>query len=99
MSRVEQQSFWSNMVAIFRASGQSVSAWCIEQDVKPHQLRYWLRKEQASINTKTSWLPLDLNEAALQTSLSIKVGRVTIEVRPGFDPKLLLDVVKTLIAQ
>ena len=55
------------------------------------------RKNQAQ--AETTWLPLNLSETNFQTSLLVKVGQAIIEVRPGFEPKLLLDVVKTLIAQ
>ena len=100
MTKVERQNIWAARVAEFKSSGQSVLTWCAEQDVKAHQLWYWLRKEkQESAENALSWLPLDLSDAGLQISLLVRVGRVAVEVRPGFDPKLLVDVVKTLIAQ
>lgn len=100
MTKAERQNVWTTRVAEFKASGQSVLAWCAEQNVNPHQLWYWLRKEKlASTRQTLSWLPFDLSDERLQTSLSVRVGRVAVEVSPGFDPKLLLDVVKTLIAQ
>ena len=100
MTKAEQQNTWAVRVAEFKSSGQSVSAWCTAHDVKIHQLRYWLRKEKQPYEEGIfTWLPLDLSEAGFQTSLLVRVGQVTLEVRPGFDPKLLLDVVKTLVSQ
>ncbi len=99
MTKVERQTFWATTIAEFKASGQSVLAWCADKNVKPHQLWYWLRKEKpASSENTLSWLPLNLSDAGLQSSLIVRVGRVAVEVRQGFDPKLLLDVVKTLIS-
>ena len=100
MTNAERQNFWATRIAEFKASGQSVPVWCANQNVKSHQLWYWLRKEkQASSKNTLSWLPLDLSDTGLQSPLLVRVGRVVVEVRPGFDPKLLLDVVKTLISQ
>ncbi len=100
MTKVERQTFWETTIAEFKASGQSVLTWCADQNLRPHQLWYWLRKEkQTSSENALSWLPLDLSDAGLQSSILVRVGRVAVEVRPGFDPKLLLDVVKTLISQ
>lgn len=100
MTKAEQQNLWAARVEEFRMSGQSVPAWCTDHDLKPHQLRYWLRKKvRTSSETTFSWLTLDLSEADFQSSLLLRVGQVVLEVRPGFDPKLLLDVVKTLILQ
>lgn len=58
MSKQQLYEIWSSRVAEFKASGQSVAAWCAEQDLKPHQLRYWLRKRRESRNP-TEWLKTD----------------------------------------
>lgn len=100
MTKVDLQNLWVSRIADYKASGQSVAAWCAENNIKPNQLWYWLRKEKQHHSEATiSWLPVDLSEAGLQNSLLVRVGRVAVEVRPGFDPKLLVDVVNTLIAQ
>jgi hypothetical protein len=100
MTKEEWRSYWADRVVEFKASGQSVPAWCAVHDVKIHQMRYWLKRDKlASAEKTSSWLPLDLSEAGLQNALLVRVGKVAVEVRPGFDPKLLADVVKTLMAQ
>ena len=100
MTKADLQNLWATRIAEFKASGQSVTAWCADNNIKPNQLWYWLRKEkQDHSETTISWLPVDLSEAGLQNSLLVRVGRVAVEVRPGFDPKLLVDVVNTLIAK
>ena len=96
MSKQQLRQIWSARVAEFKASGQSVPAWCAEQDLKPHQLRYWLRKDRES-GKPTEWIPLNLGNNS-ETAVTLRVGQVAIEVRPGFDPNLLLSVVKTLTA-
>ena len=94
MSKQQLHKIWSARVAEFKASGQSVPAWCKEQDLKPHQLRYWLRKNRDS-SKPTEWIPLNLG--GTETAVTLRVGQVAVDVRPGFDPTLLLSVVKTLI--
>lgn len=94
MSKQELRRIWSARVTEFKASGQSVPAWCLEQDLKPHQLRYWLKKDQAP-RKPAEWIPLNLGSTG--TAVTLRVGQVAVEVRPGFDPNLLLSVVKTLI--
>lgn len=65
-------------------------------ELKGLRIRRWLRKEKKT-RTQTTWLPLNLNYT--DTPLLVKIGQVAVEVKPDFDPKLLLDVVKTLLAQ
>src|SRR5690625_3330805 len=93
---------WESRVAEFKASGQSATAWCASQNLKVHQLRYWVRKfgsEHDSRKKQTKWLSVEFGELKAdqpQKALPIRVGKATLEVHPGFDPKLLSDVVKTL---
>ena len=99
MTKEERKKMWQKRVAAFKESGQSVLSWCKDNDVKAHQLRYWLRKEkQNQENPSTeicSWLPLDL-QGSNSSSLTIYIDQVSVEVKPDFDPQLLLDVVTTL---
>jgi hypothetical protein len=97
MSKEELHSIWSARVAEYKESGQSVSAWCAEQGLKAHQMRYWLRKDREPIEQPMEWLPLDLSDNS-ESTVTIRVGQVVVDVHPGFDPKLLLSVVKTLLA-
>lgn len=86
----------------FKASGQTATAWSAAQNLKVHQLRYWVQKfksEDESPKDHTQWLSLEVGDVKTgkpQEALPVRVGKATVEVRPGFDPKLLLDVVKTL---
>jgi len=96
MTKEEQQTTWVARIAAFKASGQSVPKWCAANNIKPHQLRYRLKKEaHVPTGAPTWWLPLNLSDPE-PSPISIKVGQAVIEVQPGFDPKLLLNVVSTL---
>lgn len=100
MTKEERRSYWADRIAEFKGSGQSVPVWCAAHDFKIHQMRYWLKRDkQASAKKAHAWLSLDLSDSELQNALVVRVGGVAVEVRPGFDPKLLVDVVKTLMAK
>ena len=92
-AKEELRNVWETRVAEFRASGLSVPQWCVKHDMKPHQLRYWLKKFNQETQPQVQWLPFDLTEPA---AISIRVQDAVIEVQPDFDPELLLRVVKTL---
>lgn len=98
MTKQERKKIWVSRIAEYRSSGQKVREWCKEHGVNPNQLWYWLRKENnhTSSEPKFSWLPVGLNGDDSQESLTVTVGQVLIDVKPGFDQKLLLDVVRTL---
>lgn len=102
MTQAENRDVWKSRVAEFKASGQTATSWCAAKELKVHQLRYWVRKfqsEHESAKKQTQWLSVEIGELKSdkpQEALPVHVGKATIEVRPGFDAKLLSDVVKTL---
>jgi hypothetical protein len=101
MSKTEIRKEWERRIAVFRASGQTQSKWCSVNDLKLHQLKYWIKKIEntnSKPETPTKWVPVAMDEPSqeLNETLMIKVGQASIEVKPGFNPSLLVDVVRTL---
>ncbi len=100
MTKLERQKAWENRIAQYRASGQSVKKWCDDNNVKPGQLWYWLRKfktnDEAHLIHSNQWLPVEVQEYTSMDALLLRVGETSIEVKPGFDPALLSQVVHTL---
>lgn len=99
MPKTQLQQEWETRIRDFKTSGLSVKDWCATHEVKPHQLRYWLQKEKANkeSSTGTQWLPVEIAQETCSDFLIVKVGSVGIEVTPGFNPKLLSQVVRTLM--
>ncbi|MBE3574953.1 MAG: helix-turn-helix domain-containing protein [Firmicutes bacterium] len=104
--REQLREQWRERVATFRASGQSVSAWCAAQGIKAHQLRYWLSRlapAKPAESVPSRWLPVAVHaergqeQPASGTSLAVRVGPAVVEVQPGFDARLLAAVVRTLM--
>jgi len=105
MARAEQQQLrrqeWEKRIAEYRASGQSVKEWCIANGVKPQRLWYWLRRTRENLETRsTTWLPVEVGSPFLgeqaNAGLVVRVGKASIEVKPGFDTELLSTVVRVL---
>lgn len=96
----ELRKEWERRIATFRESGETQSKWCQVNDVRLHQLRYWLRKIEhpAKSEVSTRWVPVNLVDVPCESDekLLIKIGDTSIEVKPGFNPSFLADVVRTL---
>jgi hypothetical protein len=105
MSRQERHDHWAKQVAQQQASGLSVAAWCREQAVNHATFVYWRKRlceTDNSLAPAARWLALDLDEPSHPASdhpLTLRVGRVALDVRPGFDPRLLCDVLTVLEAR
>lgn len=96
---------WVAYIADYKASGLTMSAWCAANQFTLHQLKYWLRKlkdvSSTALQTDSArWVPLSVTDssavAASSTSLIVRIGKASIELRPGFDPRLLREAVHAL---
>ena len=97
---------WEARISEFRMSGLSRKDWCGVNHVSIHQFQYWAgklsRHESESELQLGNWAQIELKEsvrgsrASIQSALSVRIGSAVIEVRDGYDPSLLLDVVKVL---
>ena len=97
------RQLWAERVADFEASGQSTTEWCSEHGIKSAQLRYWLRKyrRQESTTNKAAnpqWQAIEVDDGTFnEGSLKVRVGSAAIEVKPGFDRKLLQELIGALL--
>lgn len=100
----ERRQEWAERIRHYETSGQTMKAWCDAQGVTKDTLRYWLRTLKPRFThaskTATPFVPLTLSESAGTTadsaSLLLQIGAVRVEVRDGFDPKLLREDVAVL---
>jgi len=94
MTMDEMRRLWEDRLAVYKASGQTARAWCAENTVSVSQLYCWLKKMNAPL--EQVWLPVEIKEPCIENIMNIRIGEAIVEVRPGFDPDLLLKVVKPL---
>jgi transposase-like protein len=102
MTRAERRQQWDHFIAAYKSSGQSVREWCAANGVNANRLWYWLRRTRSedAEAKPTRWLPVEVTglsgEGRQAGGLLVRVGKAGIEVRRGFDPELLVAVVRAL---
>lgn len=94
------QEIWTERIRAYQASGQTMKAWSAEHNVTLHQLKYWLykaqRQEQATPTTTFRPVTIASPPSSGADSLHIQVGVARIHIQPGFEPRLLREVVQAL---
>lgn len=78
-----------------------MKAWCAEQNLTVHQLKYWLYKAQRKrpASSAMTFRPDTVPPPSIHIppdSLHIQIGVSRIKVCSGFEPELLRDVVTAL---
>ncbi|GGG20444.1 MULTISPECIES: IS66 family insertion sequence element accessory protein TnpA [Paenibacillus] len=94
---------WVVRIAEYQTSGLTMAAWCQTHSLTKEKLKYWIRK--AKPNATSHPLPHSPRFVSLTTtkdiecsssSLVVHIGRAKIELREGFNPQLLREVVQAL---
>ncbi len=102
MNENERNEQWQERIRAYRDSGQTMQAWCAAQEISLYQLKYWLRKlspgkRKAPATTWVTVAPTP-HPSPEASSLVVRIGNVSIDIRPGFDAALLTQVVRVLEA-
>jgi len=102
MNENERNEQWRERIRAYRDSGQTMRAWCAAQEIPFNQLKYWLRKLSSSKRkaSATTWVTVTpaSHPSPEASSLVVRIGNASIDIRPGFDASLLTQVVRVLEA-
>ena len=108
LSRAEQlerkRTYWKQHIQSWQETGMTQSEYCREHNLKHHQMVYW-KKRFLETETDVSFAALkmgdllDISAGADRSPLCVVINdRFKIEVRAGFDPRLLRQLIFTLHA-
>ena len=96
---------WKQRVEEFLKTNKTQTSWCKENNYPPKTFSYWVRKFKEQIlpieKPKVNFMPIKVQSETRPTPavpIVIRIGASSIEIRSGFDAKLLSEVVKTLEA-
>ncbi len=103
VTREEQRKQREECLAAYKASGQSVKVWCEANGVSCSWMWRKLREEKTleanNYPGQTAWLRATVTDADTGgIGLVVRIGRATVEVRPGFDLESFERVVRLLSA-
>jgi transposase len=90
------KEIWTKRIAAYQENVQMMKAWCAEQNLTVHQLKYWLYKAQKRHNPGAIIRAVTVTVNPENDPLWIQVCSARITVRPGFEPRLLREVVAAL---
>jgi hypothetical protein len=96
----EKTNYWRQQIQALQESGLTRRAYCERNQVKLSTLGYWCQKMNPSARAnktvpEAGWIPLQIGEDE-PSGIDLRIGRITIAIKPGFDPSLLTDVLRTI---
>ncbi len=99
----EKKTYWQQHIEALKTSGQTRKEYCEANQINSSTLDYWCRKLNPRLQKKEhkrgiSWIPLQIREGGSSSEIELRMGRITIAVKAGFDPSLLTELLRTLSA-
>ncbi len=98
--------YWQQHVEAFKSSGLTREAYSKENGIRVYQLDYWRKKflpskRKPAIDSKNQWVPVKISNDPGEKSSSIDlwIGTVRVEIKPGFDPTLLTEIIRAVDTQ
>jgi putative transposase len=103
----ERLTEWRELLADQRSSGMSVKQWCESEGISENRYYYWRKRLSEPVVSLAPasplaprWLPVALNDATpCSPGLTLRVGRVSVDVSSGFNAGLLSSVLNVLEAR
>ncbi|MCL6442288.1 MAG: helix-turn-helix domain-containing protein [Alicyclobacillus sp.] len=101
----EKREVWRQRIAAFYDSGLPARQFCAEHGLNPHQFRYWLRRLQDSetapgTQSTAAFVSVMTTSSGLEPSrspLTLRIGSVEIDVRPGYDASTLVELIQLVM--
>lgn len=98
---------WEEKVKDFKKSGLTQKQWCYDNGINLRTFNKWYRiietKSQNLIKSDLTepqkWLPIKIEEDIAEKSLNVRVGNAVIEIKEGFNHKLLSELINLLEAK
>jgi hypothetical protein len=93
---------WKKRIKNYQASGWSAARWCKENGVPESSFSKWKKKilelEKKKEAAVTQWVAVPKEKRETTTVVTIRIGAVEMEVKPGYDAKHLQQVLRTVMA-
>jgi len=110
-SNNEKRTIWEKRISEQEASGLARKPWCARHGIQYTTFRYWLEKTgklpvakkpivRTVVPAMPTWLELspasELPIPSASDNLVVRIGEATVELRRGFDPELLREIMRAL---
>jgi len=99
-ANLERAKYWQQHIEAHKASGLTLRAYCEQSNIRLSSLDYWRNRRRRSERdssevARSGWIPLRISEDN-SSPIDLHIGRMTIEIKPGFNQALLVELLRTI---
>lgn len=93
----KQRREWANRVRLQNESGQNLSQWCREHQIKYKSMLYWRKKFKPTPERAVERSSFkELSNLPESTQITLEYQRVQIHLSKNFEPSIVMAYLKVL---
>ena len=105
MTHRRNRQQWRKIINEQRQSGLSIVGFCREQGIREKRFHYWQRRLKVSsvpqqpaevLDTDSSFIEMSFEKPEMPTVITLRHGRLSIELFRGFDKTCLTQILSVL---
>ncbi|MBZ9607330.1 hypothetical protein G9F73_005760 [Clostridium estertheticum] len=99
MNKRKSKAQWMSLIKEYNSSGLNLTAWCREKEISKSSFYPYLKsfKAPASEPSEQRWGTVTIPKSTEASSISLKVGTITLDIKNGFDKETLIDVLSVVM--
>ncbi|MBZ9623665.1 transposase [Clostridium sp. FP2] len=99
MNKRKSKAQWITLVKEYNSSGLNLAAWCREKGISKSSIYPYLKKIKAlaADPSEQKWGTVTIPKNVGTSSISLKVGTITLDIRDGFNKGTLIDVLEVVM--
>jgi len=92
------QAKWHNLINLYQISSQTMKQFSDEQNVKVHQLQYWLKKIKLSaLQEANHFIEVKIDKHLKKAdSIKLTIGKISIELFEQFNEETLIRLLRVV---
>jgi hypothetical protein len=99
MNKRKSEAQWMALVEEHSSSSLNLTAWCREKGICKGSFYPYLKKSKAIAagTSEQKWGAVVIPKSCETSSISLKVGTITVDIKNGFNKETLVDVLSVVM--
>lgn len=88
---------WMLLVEDFKASGLALARWCKENNISKSSIYPYVKASNNNVEPHAqTWGIVTLPEKTTESTINLKIGEITLEIKNGFNRETLSDILSVV---
>jgi len=98
MNKRKSTEEWMSIIGDYLSSGINLTAWCRNNGISKSSMYPYINKfNKASKPLEQLWCPVSIPKIKEPASISLKIGLITLDIKPGFEKEVLAEVLSVVM--